>query len=858
MNVCCPCDELVHPGKPVIAAGLPALPRQLAGLPEYRLAMLRDIPLHLPLSGWRAREGDDLGVMLLEMWAYVLDILGFYDERIANETYLRPAVLRPSVRKLVELIGYQPRPALGASVILATIADGNKLVKLPPRTGFRSGPFDGEPSQVFETEVEHTIHPLKNQWRLGPVREKTVGDRLFLEADTARLARDQLAVFVWPAPRRTVASTLATAFRVVERPSLKTAAGRVVTAKAVEGRDGQTYIEVDVEPAFQIEPGVRLADVRIFSPSQSAPVTALLASGPSLTSSLTAVEVSQLSAQSSFVESSVAHAAIAQAALQSQSGTDFTSSLENISSQAQRSAIDLPASVVRLDAVYRDIQKGNLIVISRGSEFRTFTVVDASENQITVFKQGEIEVKVPMTELEVFPSLPGNWRTASRSLTVHFNMLDAGRLTRSAKTLLNTGDFALPGALIDQAVEPIPESVAPPSKLLLRDAVDNGLLVDGTVQINADGEGRVQLGAETLPFAPSLRTPVSVFGNLVAATRGESVLSEVIGSSDTAQSFQSFTLGNKPLTYFNDPAAPAGRRSTLEVRVNGIKWKEVQSFFGARPQDEVYIVRQNDDGESVITFGDGITGTRPPTGADNITASYRFGAGAPKPPAGGISQLAKPVEGLRRVINPVGAGGGADADQPKDIRRNAPNSALILGRAVSVPDFQALALEFGGVINAHVEWAWDELSQRAVVMVSFISDGGDIAKELRAFLIGQADPNTPLVAVEAHAQPSQLVIDLGIDPRFTGEIVVPQVIQALTNPDSGILALENIPIGRPLFRSRIFDVVLSVEGTRSVRAMTVDGQPAPFAITVGQDHYRNFLDGLVVGSSRDDDSLVTH
>jgi hypothetical protein len=143
-------------------------------------------------------------------------------------------------------------------------------------------------------------------------------------------------------------------------------------------------------------------------------------------------------------------------------------------------------------------------------------------------------------------------------------------------------------------------------------------------------------------------------------------------------------------------------------------------------------------------------------------------------------------------------------------------------------------------------------------LVSFISDGGDIAKQLRAFLIGQADPNTPLVAVEAKAQPSQLVIDLGIDPRFSGESVEPQVIQALTNADTGILALKNIPIGRPIFRSRIFDIVLSVEGTRSVRAMTVDGQAAPFAITVAQGHYRNFLDGLVVGSTKDEDSLVNH
>jgi hypothetical protein len=226
MTVCCPCDVLDHPRKPVIPAGLSALPRQLDGLPEYRLAMLRDIPLFPPLSGWRAREGDDLGVMLLEMWAYVLDILGFYDERIANETYLRTAVLRPSLRKLVELIGYQPRPAVGASVVLAAIADGKKLVKLPPRTAFRSGAFDGQPPQVFETEIEYDVHSLKNLWKTSPVRERTVGDRLLFEADTARLARDQIIAFVWTFPRSLVASSPVSAFSTFERRSTKTAAGK--------------------------------------------------------------------------------------------------------------------------------------------------------------------------------------------------------------------------------------------------------------------------------------------------------------------------------------------------------------------------------------------------------------------------------------------------------------------------------------------------------------------------------------------------------------------------------------------------------------------------------------------------------
>ena len=838
MKICCPCDAFDLPGKPEIAAGLPALPRQLAGFVEYRLAMLRDIPLHPALLQWRARSGDDLGIMLLEMWAYTLDILAFYDERIANETYLRTAVLRPSLRKLVELIGYQPRPALAASVVLGAIADGNRIVKLPPGTGFRSDAFDGEPPQVFETEVEHTIHRLKNQWTLGPVREKTVSDRLLLEAGAARLTRDQIVVFVWPAFQTGVTSNVVTGFRLGERQSFKSAAGKVVAAKKVEARDGQTYVELTVDPAPQINPKVRLADVQALSPTLSAALTipGAVISGGTIFQTSTQSGVGQFgqaidSARKAAQSAGVIFRTSAQSSVV-QSGAGFTNGAQNGGQ----------LSIIRLDAVYRQIQQGALILISRGQEFRLFEVDAASEREVPVSGQ----VNIPVTELEIFPALPSEWRNALRSLTVHFNLVDGGRLTRVAKTELVSDDFAPPGLPIEGLVEPIPESINKPSSLLLRDAVDNGVFAGGTVDINEGGAGRVNLAPNTPPFTPGLRAPVTVYGNPVRATRGESVFDEVLGSGDASRSFQSFALGNKPLTYINDLAAPNGRRSTLEAHVNGIKWREATSFFGVGPDDEVYIVRQNDEGESVVTFGDGITGARLPTGVDNITATYRFGAGAAKPPAGAISQLARPVEGLRRVVNPVAAGGGADADQPKDIRKNAPNSALILGRAVSIADFDALAREFGGVINAHVEWAWDESRQRAVVMVWFISDGGDIAKELRTFLIGQADPNTPLVAVQAQARPSQLVIDLEIDPRFKREIVARQVKDALTNPDTGILALQNIQIGRPLFRSRIFDIALSVEGAQSIRAMTVDGQPAPFAITVEQGRYHNFLNGLVV------------
>jgi len=104
--------------------------------------LLRKVGTAIP--GWLARDAQDLGVMWLEMWAYVSDVLAFYDERIANESYLRTAQRRPSLRRHVELLGYLPKPGIAGSVVLALEAEGRRPVDVPEHTGFRSEAFGGD------------------------------------------------------------------------------------------------------------------------------------------------------------------------------------------------------------------------------------------------------------------------------------------------------------------------------------------------------------------------------------------------------------------------------------------------------------------------------------------------------------------------------------------------------------------------------------------------------------------------------------------------------------------------------------------------------------------------------------------
>ena len=64
--------------------------------------------------------------MLLEMWAYVCDLTSFYDDVLAHDSYVRTSRRRDSLRKLVDPLGYIPRPAVAALTELAAFAEGRR------------------------------------------------------------------------------------------------------------------------------------------------------------------------------------------------------------------------------------------------------------------------------------------------------------------------------------------------------------------------------------------------------------------------------------------------------------------------------------------------------------------------------------------------------------------------------------------------------------------------------------------------------------------------------------------------------------------------------------------------------------
>jgi hypothetical protein len=92
----CPCDDEV-PALPVNLPQLNHIAFRFGTYAEFRRAVLTPATGERSLDAWRPQGQGDLAVMMAEWFAYVGDILTFYDERIANQCYLRTADLDASV-----------------------------------------------------------------------------------------------------------------------------------------------------------------------------------------------------------------------------------------------------------------------------------------------------------------------------------------------------------------------------------------------------------------------------------------------------------------------------------------------------------------------------------------------------------------------------------------------------------------------------------------------------------------------------------------------------------------------------------------------------------------------------------------
>ena len=288
---------------------------------------------------------------------------------------------------------------------------------------------------------------------------------------------------------------------------------------------------------------------------------------------------------------------------------------------------------------------------------------------------------------------------------------------------------------------------------------------------------------------------------------------EPLGSGDGSRSLQRFNLRQGPLTYIT-AATPSGTASTLEIRVDGLLWQEAPRFTAPGPTERAYTVKLDENGSATVQFGDGVHGTRLPTGSGNVEARYRVGLGtAGNVKAEQISMLLTRPPGLKAVSNPVAASGGTDAEAGDEARRNAPLRVRTLDRIVSLRDFEDFAAAFTGIGKAQAVWLWD--GERRMVHLSVAgTDGapldpnGALYRNLLAAIDSARPPHQPLRVSPCHDLCFGLTAGLWVAPDYEAEKVLAAAGQALESA-FGFAARA---FGQPVTGSEVLAALQGVAG----------------------------------------------
>ncbi|HVT57250.1 MAG TPA: putative baseplate assembly protein [Thermoanaerobaculia bacterium] len=395
-----------------------------------------------------------------------------------------------------------------------------------------------------------------------------------------------------------------------------------------------------------------------------------------------------------------------------------------------------------------------------------------------------------------------------------YDGLDPGRW------LIVSGERTDVGELDPQGRAAVAVAGIPAAELAMLAGVSQGVAPPRVAQPGANGEAADLPGERThttLALATPLaycykRDTVSVYGNVADATHGETKL-ELLGSGDGSRTLQQFTLRQPPLTYVSAPT-PSGIASTLSVRVNDLLWHQAEGLATLGPTDRSYLLSTGDSGATTVIFGNGERGARLPTGSANVRAAYRSRIGKEgNVKAGQISQLATRPLGVKGVINPLPASGGADPESRDQARRNAPLAVMALERLVSVQDYADFARTFAGIGKASSA----RLAQGRVRLVHVtisgaddipILESSDLFRNLAAALRRFGDPRQP---VQLQPRDRRLLVvsaEVEVLPDYAFETVAPRVRAAMLDA----FGYARRELGEDAVLSQAYRIIQGVRG----------------------------------------------
>lgn len=945
---CCEGVEILTPLSTYNRPGLSELSYRIGTHGSFMETMIARLTR---VKGLNTRSRDDPALAMLDAWATVADVLTFYQERIANENYLRTATERRSVLELARLVGYRPRPGVSSSVFLAYTLDDNHKEEtiIPAGSRAQSIPGPNEFPQTFETS-----EPLKarSQWNnlkprlTRPQTEESIknteiahssvtGPRVYLKGINTNLRPNDPLLIAMGDNRPEFARVIEVIPDAVADRTLVKLQWVGISDEALEHALTQSGMKSESLTTQKIFNDVQLIKALTKPPSTQPRNTLQLkrstgeqfmsradtgfkvagtftsalketlstAVGNALASEPSAIKVYALRIKASLFGHNLPLPTCPQ---NGDNSPDLSCCLPIDSSQscftcigkAVRSIFQPRQNVIKrqhfafsranaavhsenllaLDAEYKEIKEDTWVAIDDGTEVKvrkatkitTATLGGLLEGELGFFStcppitvttsnggRPVISVGEPIKIKSTILTLDAAWKESQASneilrKTVFYGQSEELELAnepiempvcggvedlieldgfydglQSGRWVIVSGERAIEGT-----------SGVRFSELAMLSTVLQDVSREPQESIVSKGDhGNPRSGEKIHTFiklANELaycfkRDTVTIYGNVIKATHGET-RQEVLGSGDGSKAFQSFDLRQKPLTFVS-ASNPAGVNSTLKVFVNDVQWGETDSLTALQPNDRRFISKTDNDDKTTIIFGNGKKGARLPTGTENIKAEYRSGIGKQgNVRAGQISLLTTKPLGVKAVINPLRASGGANRETGDQMRKNTPLAVKALDRLVSVQDYEDFCRVYAGIGKAHAV----ELSngRQQIVHVTIagaedipIDENSDLFNNLHQALHDLGDPHQ---AIElAIRELLFIVIEAGVAilPNYQWEPVIKEVRERLLDAFS----FERRELGQDVVLSEVISVMQSVRGVDYVDVDTFGGIPEKIA-----------------------------
>ncbi len=786
------------------APGLPALAWRAGTHGRFLAAQKLRLAAHPALRALSTREPSDPAIALLDAWSCVLDVLTFHQERFAQENYLRTATERRSLLELARAIGYELRPGVAASTALAftmeSVPGSPASARLDAGVKVQSVPGQNEKPQIFETVETIEARPVWNALRPRltepsiPLYRKQV--YIYLDGTATGLQPGDALLFIGDERKNNPGSERWDFRRVasLELFPLPPLAGPSA---------GYTRVRLD-RPLGSFTPPMfpSVSGTEVYALRQRAGVFGGTAVDWKALPDLTKKAYLGLADNATLT------------AEQKKEWPAFTV-FRRGPAAPQKDGVTDPAGdggpyLLDLDQSYpKIVAAGGWIVLSTPDYQEVYRIDSAVE-----YARAEFGLSAKVTRITLGAGENHDkFDPALREVVVYAQSERLAFAQRPIDDPVEGGELVLATAVADLA----------PGRLLALTGTDaaTGLAAAEIVEIQAVSLTVENLTALTLSAHLArayIRDTVFLNANVARATHGETKRDELLGSGDGARPFQSFVLKQKPLTHVSSPLAPGGATPAIEIRVSGVRWREVPSFYGVGASERVYTLRRADDGTTTVRFGDGRTGARLPTGVNNVVATYRAGLGFEgQVAAGSLSTLLSRPLGAKAVVNPLAAAGAADPEKLADARDNAPLTVLTLDRVVSLRDHEDYARAFAGIGKARADALWDGERQLVHLTVA-AADGGPVDpasatfKDLRASLDAARHASRPLF-LSPHTQ-----LRFGLSARVATDpdLVRDQVLAELRAALAAAFSFPARAFGQGVAASQLLAAMQAVPGVVAV------------------------------------------